>query len=177
MITFLLCLLLGFFTTTPLADNTKTYSLTTLRQEYLAASKEEAAARRFFQKMADYDDRHPVKLAYKGGSEAVMAKYNWNPYAKLKHVKNAAALFEEAVAMDKTNPEIRFLRFTVEHYVPRYLNLSEHLQEDKRVIIEGLRTHPKSGVSTEVMRSIKDFMLTKDHCTPEEKEVLRSIAI
>ena len=177
MITFLFCLLLGFFTIAPPADNTKAYTLATLRQEYLQASKDEVAARRFFKKMAEYDDKHPVKLAYKGGSEAVMAKYNWNPYTKLKHVKNAAVLFEEAVALDRTNPEIRFLRFTVEHYVPRYLNLSEHLQEDKQVIIEGLQKHPKSGVSTDMMRSIKDFMLTKDHCTEEEKEVLRNIVI
>lgn len=177
MITCLLCLLLGLTFYTSPADNNKTYSLATLRQEYLQASKDEEAANRFHKKMAAYRERHPVRLAYKGASEAVMAKYNWNPYAKLRHIKTAAAFFEEAVELDKNNPEIRFLRFTVEHYVPRYLNLSAHLQEDKAVIFEGLRAHPDSRVSTDMMRTIKNFMLMKDHCTEAERQALRNIAI
>ena len=177
MITFLLFLLLGFVTNVLPADNTKAYTLTTLRKDYLKASKDEAAARLFYKKMADYNERHPVVLAYKGASEAVMAKYNWNPYNKLKHVKTAGSIFKEAVALDNANPEIRFLRFTVEHYIPRYLNLSEHLKEDKGVIIEGLKKHPHSGMPTDMAKTIRDFMLTKDHCTEAEKEVLRNIVL
>ncbi|GAB3204475.1 hypothetical protein ABID22_002565 [Pontibacter aydingkolensis] len=177
MITLSLFILLGLFIDNLPAENTRNYTLKELRNEYLQASKDEEAARRFHKKMAAFNEKQPVKLAYKASSEAVMAKYGWNPYNKLKHVKTAAAIFEEAVAMDRSHPEIRFLRFTVEHYIPRYLNLSEHIKEDKKLIIEGLKKHPKSGLSTEMAQTIKDFMLSKDHCTEAEKQEIKSIMI
>lgn len=116
-------------------------------------------------------------LAYKAASEAVMAKYVWNPYSKLKHLKTGGEMFAEAVALDAKHPEIRFLRFTVEHYVPRYLNMSQHLQEDKQLIIRSLQAYPRSGISAELARAMRDFMLQKDHCTEEEKKVLQQLKI
>ncbi|WP_299820962.1 hypothetical protein [uncultured Pontibacter sp.] len=177
MITLFISLLLGVVVNVAPADRSKTYALAVLRQEYLQASKDEAAAKQFHKKMAAYTEKHPVRLAYKGGSEAVMAKYHWNPYSKLKYLRTAASYFEEAVALDKTNPEVRFLRFTVEHYIPRYLNLSGHLAEDKSIIIDNLKKYPNSSLSAEMARTIKDFMLTKDHCTEAEKQEIRSINI
>lgn len=177
MILLLLSLFFGFVNGATAPDKASRYSLPILRQEYLQASQDEKAAAYFYNKMADYNERHPVVIAYKGAAEAVMAKHSWSPYKKLKHIKSAADLFEEAVALDKTSTEIRFLRFIVEFYTPRYLNLSEHLQEDKRLIIEGLKRHPRSGLPSDLARTIKDFMLSKDHCTSAEKQVLRSIAV
>ncbi|WP_276496542.1 tetratricopeptide repeat protein [Pontibacter litorisediminis] len=170
-------ILLLFVIQVGLADNSARYNLSGLRAEYLEASKDKDAAERFNKKMAQYEEREPVVLAYKAASEAVMAKYVWNPYSKLKQIKTAAAIFEEAVALDPQHPEIRFLRFTVEHYVPRYLNLSPNLERDKKVMIRSLKAHPDSGVSTEFARTMRDFLLTKDHCTEAEKKVLRNIRI
>lgn len=170
-------ILLLFMAQVALADTKARYNLSELRNEYLEASKDKAAAEQFNKKMAGYKGNDPLVLAYKAASEAVMAKYVWNPYSKLKQVKTAAALFEEAVQLDEKHPEIRFLRFTVEHYVPRYLNLSPNLESDKRVMINSLKAHPKSGVSTEFARTMRDFLLSKDHCTEAEKEEIRSIRI
>lgn len=153
------------------------YKVSELRGEYVHASKDEQAANRFHKKMSAYKDKDPLILAYKAASEAVMAKYVWNPYSKLKQLKASAVIFEEAVALDSTNPEIRFLRFTVEHYVPRYLNLSANVEDDKRIVINSLKAHPKSGMSVELARTMRDFLLTKDHCTEEERIILQKIKI
>ncbi|RIJ42579.1 hypothetical protein [Pontibacter oryzae] len=160
-----------------LADGASGYKVSELRGEYLQASKDEQAADRFHKKMSAYKEKEPLVLAYKAASEAVMAKYVWNPYSKLKQLRASAAIFEEAVALDANNPEIRFLRFTVEHYVPRYLNLSAHVEEDKRIVINSLKAHPKSGMSVELARTMRDFLLTKDHCTEEERNTLQKIKI
>lgn len=170
-------LLLFFVVQLSLAGNASGYRVSVLRGEYLEASKNEAAAERFNKKMRAYKEKDPVILAYKAASEAVMAKYVWNPYSKLKQIKIAAAIFEVAVELDSDNPEIRFLRFTVEHYVPRYLNLSQNIEEDKKVMISSLKAHPKSGISTELARTIQDFLLIKDHSTEAERKVLKSIDI
>ncbi len=159
------------------AANTSSYKLTDLREYYLRASKSNEEGKEFYAHMQKYKENNPVVLAYKAASEATMAKYGWNPYQKMKHLKAATELFEEAVKGDKHNPEIRFLRFTVEHYVPRYLNMSPHLEEDKRYVINSLEAHPKSGFSAEWARTMRDFMLAKDHSTEEEKALLRSLRI
>ncbi|RDV15770.1 hypothetical protein DXT99_07115 [Pontibacter diazotrophicus] len=158
------------------ADDTR-YNVSKLRLQYLQASKEEAVAKQFHKKMSAYNDDDPLLLAYKAASEAVMAKYVWNPYSKLKQVKTANAIFEDAVALDNDNAEIRFLRFTLQHYVPRYLNLSGQVEEDKNLIIRSLQDYPNSGMSKPLARTIRDFMLTKDHCTEAEKKILRNISI
>jgi tetratricopeptide (TPR) repeat protein len=177
MIKLILFILVAFTSSSLPVDNTKLYTLPVLRQEFLTASKDEDAAKRFYEKMNAYSQEHPVKIAYKAVSGAVMAKYTWNAYSKLKYVNTALDTFERAVAMDVDNPEIRFLRFTLEFYIPRYLGLSSHLQEDKRIVIEGLKKYSESGMSVELARAIKDFMLTKDHCSESEKKELRNIRI
>ncbi|WP_114778681.1 hypothetical protein [Botryobacter ruber] len=153
------------------------YDVVDLRKQYLAASTDSEAGKRFYDLMSDYKDKDPVVLAYKAVSEATMAKYVWNPYSKLKHLKESAAIFDKAVQLDNDNPEIRFLRFTVEHYVPRYLNLSPHLEADKKIIISSLTAYKKSGLSASWARTMRDFMLTKDHCTEEEKALLQNLTI
>ncbi|MHC2991184.1 hypothetical protein OB13_06105 [Pontibacter sp. HJ8] len=159
------------------ADNPKKYKLPDLRAQFLDASKDSEAGKRFYELMRDYEDKDPVVLAYKAVSEAVMAKHVWNPYMKMKHLQQSAEIFEQAVQLEKSNPEIRFLRFTVEHYVPRYLNMSKNLEQDKTLIIAGLKAHPASGLSEDMARNMRDFMLSKDHCSPEEKQTLKSIVL
>lgn len=172
-----LLVLLFFVVASAWASDTTRYSLNELRLKYQKASIDEATAKDFNKQMSSYDGKDPLIKAYQAASEAVMAKYVWNPYSKLKHLKTASAMFQEAVKWDAKQSEIRFLRFTVEHYVPRYLNLSEHVEEDKRIIISSLQAYPKSGMSEGLARTMRDFMLTKDHCTEAEKEILRNISI
>ncbi|SIT86050.1 hypothetical protein SAMN05444128_1652 [Pontibacter indicus] len=166
-----------FISFSALADNTREYKLSKLRVQFLEASKDSKAGKEFHKLMSNYEDSNPVVLAYKAVSEAIMAKHVWNPYMKMKHLQKSSEIFEEAVQLDAANPEIRFLRFTVEHYVPRYLNLSKNLEDDKAKIIAGLERHPKSGLSNEMARDIRAFMLTKDHCTEQEKQRLKRISI
>lgn len=173
-------LLLIFFTVclhTVQAVNATNYKLSDLRVGYLAASKDEEAAKEFHAKMEKYTGSEPVVLGYKAASEAVMAKYAWNPYFKMKHLDTAMELFDQAVALDNDHPEIRFLRFVVEYHVPRYLNMSTHLQEDKAIVIESLMAHPKSGINTALARTMRDVLLEKERATEEEKKLLRSLKL
>jgi len=177
MIRFSLLILFAFYTLVGQAAAFTTYKLPELRAEYLAASKNEADAREFYAKMEKYTGNEAVVLGYKAASEAVMAKYVWNPYSKLKHLNAAEALFKKAVELNNINPEIRFLRFIVEYHIPDYLNKSRNMTEDKAIVIKGLVNHPKSGLNTALARTIRDVMLEKERCTPEEKQLLKSLKI
>ncbi len=177
MAKFILVLLFALTTGSLLAKDSDNFKLDELRQKYLKASKDHVKAKEFHKQMSAYTGQEGLIKGYQAASEAVMAKYVWNPYGKLKHLKTSAALFEEAVSLDKKQPEIRFLRFTVEHYVPRYLNLSAHVEEDKKIILASLEAHPHSGLSEGLARTMRDFMLSKDHCTEAEKQMLRKVKI
>jgi hypothetical protein len=166
-----------FIRVAALAGEVNAYKLSDLRVQFIEASQDSRAGRDFHKLMSNYEDSNPVVLAYKAVSEAIMAKHVWNPYFKMKYLQTSSEIFEEAVKLDAANPEIRFLRFTVEHYVPRYLNMSKNLQDDKAKIIAGLERHPNSGLSTDMARKMRDFMLTKDHCTEQEKKKLKRIPI
>lgn len=157
--------------------NVTNYKLPALRAEYLAASKDEDAARDFYAKMEKYTGKEAVVLGYKAASEAVMAKYVWNPYSKLKHLNTATNLFSEAVALNEQNPEIRFLRFVVETHVPAYLKKSNNLEEDKAIVIESLKDHKTAGLQPSLARIMRDFLVAKDRCTPEEREMLQNLRI
>ncbi|MCC9136302.1 hypothetical protein ACFSKU_01595 [Pontibacter silvestris] len=158
-------------------SDTSQYKIAELRGLYLKATQDEEAGKEFHKFMDKYNGNHPVILAYKAASEASMAKYVWNPYSKLKHLKTSASIFEKAVKLDKDEPEIRFLRFTVEHYVPRYLKLSEHLNEDKKIIINSLKNYPASGLSPGLAKIMRDIMLSEDLTSEDEKKILRNVRI
>lgn len=153
------------------------YRVSELRQFYHKATKDANTGEAFHKHMAQYDGREPVILGFKATSEAVMAKYAWSPYAKLKHLKNSSAIFEQAVKLDPDNAELRFLRYTVEYYVPRYLNLSNNVDEDRKIILNSLYKYPKSGLDAEPVKIMRDFLLTADHCNEQEKQQLRTLKI
>src|SRR5688572_28892964 len=131
---------------------TEVYKASELRRYYQKASKCAETGEAFHEFMARYDGKEPVILGFKAVSEAVMAKHSWSPYSKLQHLKSSAALFDQAVMLDSDNPELRFLRYTVEFYVPRYLNLSGHVVEDKTIVLNSLLKHPRSGLDNETYK-------------------------
>lgn len=146
------------------------YSHASLLNFYQTATKSEETAEKFMALMDKYQGKDPLKLGYKAVSHAIMAKHVWSPYAKLKYLRQSSVYFEEAVALDKLDPEVRFLRFSIENYIPRYLNMSSHLEEDKRVFMAAILKHPRSGISSETVKIMRDFLLRKDLLSEQEQQ-------
>ena len=155
------------------ADYGLEYNVQELRNLYQQASEDVEAGRLFYDLMRNYDGREPVVLAYKAAAEAIEAKYSSVVFSKLKHLKVSARLFEQAVRLNSSNPEIRFLRYTVEQNVPSYLNMSEHLQEDKSIIMASLKRVSDSGIAAAWVQTVCEVMLSLGYCTEEEKSELR----
>ncbi|WP_181306810.1 hypothetical protein [Rufibacter sp. XAAS-G3-1] len=153
------------------------YSHTSLLNYYQTATKSEETAARFMALMDKYQGKDPLKLGYKAVSHALMAKHVWSPYAKLKYLRQSSEIFEEAVALDKLDPEVRFLRFSIEHYIPRYLNMSSHLEDDKRVFMAAILKHPRSGISAETVKIMRDFLLRKDLLSAQEQQQVANLSL
>lgn len=154
-----------------------TYKASDLRKVYLRAANEKQAFEQLSQHLAKYKGNDVLVQGFQAGIEGVGAKYASGLYSKLKHVRNSAQAFEKVISKDPLNPELRFLRYTIEYHVPRYLLMSGHLQDDKKVILKNLLTYPRSGVDPEAFKIMRDYFLRDNHSSAAEKKQLRNLKV
>jgi hypothetical protein len=146
-----------------------------LRRHYEQAAADKAAGEKFYKLLADYKDRDGLVLAYKGAAEAIRAR-DASMFNKLAYVQDAARTFEQAVSLDPRNPEIRFLRFSVESNLPPFLGLSKHVDEDKEMLLNAALAHPNSGLDAEAFRTVRGFLVGRGHVSGAEAERLNRVA-
>ncbi|PSR52220.1 hypothetical protein AHMF7605_01130 [Adhaeribacter arboris] len=154
-----------------------TYKPAELRKVYFQAAKDKNAYEQLAQQLAQYKGNDVLIQGFQAGIEGVGAKYASGLYAKLKHVRSSARAFEEVIKKDPRNPEVRFLRYTIEYHVPRYLLMSGHLQDDKKVIFSSLLTYPRSGMDADAFKIMREYFLRGDHSTNDEKKQLRNLGV
>jgi hypothetical protein len=150
------------------------YHPANLRRHYELAAADKSAGEKFYKLLADYKDRDGLVLAYKGASEAIRAR-DASMFNKLTYVQDAAKTFEQAVSIDPQNPEIRFLRFSVESNLPAFLGLSKHVDEDKEMLLSAALSHPKSGLDAEAFRTVRDFLVERGHVSEGDAQKLSKV--
>lgn len=150
------------------------YHPATLRHHYELATADKAAGEKFYQLLANYQDHDALVLGYKAASEAIRAR-DASMFNKLTYVQDAAKTFEQAVNLDPQNPEIRFLRFTVESNLPAFLGLSKHVDEDKELLLNAALTHPRSGLDAEAFRAVRSFLVGRGHVSDEQAQRLSKV--
>jgi hypothetical protein len=151
------------------------YPPAVLRRHYEQAAADKAAGEKFYKLLADYKDRDALVLGYKGAAEAIRAR-DASMFNKLTYVQDAARTFEQAVSLDPQNPEIRFLRFSVESNLPAFLGLSKHVDEDKEMLLNAALNHPKSGLDPEAFRTVRHFLVNRGHVSEEQAQRLNKVA-
>ena len=150
------------------------YQPATLRRHYELAAADKAAGEKFYKLLADYQDRDALVLGYKAASEAIRAR-DASMFDKLTYVQDAAKTFEQAVGLAPQNPEIRFLRFSVESNLPAFLGLSKHVDEDKELLLNAVLSHPKSGLDAEAFRTVRSFLVARGHVSDEQAQRLSKV--
>ena len=105
-----------------------------VRQLYKEATADLEELDDLWEKVKDYQKEAGVRFAYKAAAKALQAKDSWIPHKKWSYIKEAMAMFREAIETEPENIEMRFLRFTVQHNTPEFLELSDELDEDLECI-------------------------------------------
>ena len=163
-----------FLTLPPNTVSTSPYHPANLRRHYELAAADKAAGEKFYKLLADYKDRDALVLGYKAAAEAIRAR-DASMFNKLTYVQDAAKTFEQAVGLDPQNPEIRFLRFSVESNLPAFLGLSKHVDEDKEMLLNAALSHPNSGLDAESFRTVRSFLVGRGHVSDGEAERLNKV--
>jgi hypothetical protein len=151
-------------------ENGPPFSSSQLRPWYRQAVKDSLAAQRFWNKLKGYRGDHGLNLAYKGVARSLVAKNSWNPMEKLRFLNEAAGFFKQAVRHAPENIEIRFLRFSIEHYTPSFVGLSNHLREDKDVFLTNLHRFAEFELTEEEVRLMANFLEESKRCSRKELE-------
>ncbi len=132
-------------------------SLDRVRLQFYKATLDYQYAFPLIEQLNGIEDPVAIMLAYKGATEAILAKPGWNPFKKLRHLKNSRSLLQQAITSDAGDVEIRFLRLSVEHHIPKYLGFSDHMEQDKTMIMDNLNRFRKKGLPQEITDYILRF--------------------
>lgn len=82
------------------------------------------------------ENEEAIIIGYIGMGHLLLAKNGFNPYNQLKEFYKGRELLEKAIKTDNKNVELRFLRLTVQVNAPFFLNYSDKITEDKKIILE-----------------------------------------
>jgi hypothetical protein len=148
--------------------NVQAKDLPQIRKDYYASVNSAKVADKFYEELKNKNSKDPIILAYLGSTMAVRAKHAINPYKKLSYLKSGSKTLNSAVASSPNNLEIRFLRFTLEHYIPGFLGYNEHLAEDRKKIIELCRSQRFGEMDKPLLTNLLSFMKETKRCSPQE---------
>lgn len=148
------------------------YSISEVRRLYHQAVENPDAAQELRNLVSSPSITDPLLLAYRGGAEALMAKHAWNPYSKLEYLSRSMHILQQAIDLSPQQAEIRFIRFSVQYYIPRFLGFSKNLDEDAHVIAKHA-AQLKNQFDRHTYLGVCDFMISSGSCTADEIQSLK----
>ncbi|MGV3504117.1 MAG: hypothetical protein ACO1O1_10440 [Adhaeribacter sp.] len=166
------------FRSEDLFQSENSYKVHDLRHFMESSAKDKEVCERFVKHLGNYKGKDPVVLGFEAAAQGVMAKHAWSPYYKLKYLHHSAQLFEKVMKQHPQVPEVHFLRYTVQFFIPRYLNLSDNLEEDKKVFLPSLLAYPKSELDAEAVQIMRRFLLRHpEHLTEQELKLITNLKV
>lgn len=144
-----------------------------LKADLVKAVENSKLADSLYRKLTKLPNKTALILAYSGTLEALKAKHSWNPYNKIKYVKVALKTMQKAINMDSENLEIRFMRFSIEHFTPSFLGFSKDLDVDRKEIIKHYENRNFGLADEALVKNVANFMINSKRCSPHEINVLK----
>ena len=126
-----------------------------IRHEFYQSTLDYKYASPLLVKLKEIKNPNALELAYTAATEAILAKPGWNIFKKMGHLRRSRDCFNDAVALDLTDVEIRFLRLSVEYHLPGYLGFSSHISQDKQMILNSMSNFENKSLKQDMI----DFIL------------------
>ncbi len=137
-------------------------SIDSIRTWYALSVEDEDKAESMTEFLTEIKNKSAIEFAYLASAQALLGHHAYNPYNKLYWVKTASPNFDKAVKLEPNNPEIRFLRFAVEHYVPSFLGYSEHVEKDLNYLFNYAINSSENLYKEESFKTIVNFLIETD---------------
>lgn len=142
----------------------KCQTLEEVRLSFHQAVLDPDKSRDFHDYITRFKSENATIKAYQAVSEAMLAQVLWNPFTKLSQVRKYDKQIAMVVGKDPDNIEIRFLRFAIEYNLPRFLGMSDHLEEDKLKILANMKDVSEYSIDDSFWHYILYFMKDTSLC-------------
>ena len=143
------------------------------RQSFFSISTEEEAVA-FESLCRDHAEDSPVNLAYAGWSKTRLAEFGMNPFSKWSNFSKGKDQIEEAVELDENNPEIRFIRLSIQLHAPDFLGYNSEIDADKGIILKALNSGWLKEDAT-FKRQVIEFMIEFGALNDSQKAALKAL--
>lgn len=143
-------------------------AVTEVRLLFERAFQDENTCSELLEKLDDTGS-NALLMGYKAATQALLGKHAMAPWSKYNHCRDSEKTFFTAVQMDPQNIEIRYLRFTVQANLPGFLNMSRNLEEDKKILLSGMR----NSTDRVLNKKIAQVLLQSGQCTSSETVFLK----
>ena len=112
----------------------------------------------FYMKLLE-NENDPASKAYYAAMFFMKAKYVKFPLSKYNYFKKGKAALDQLILENKSNIEIRYLRFVFQNELPAFLNYHSNIEEDFSEIIKDFKN---SDLNKEFKQKIlKNMLLVK----------------
>ncbi|HKG06320.1 MAG TPA: hypothetical protein VKB19_07680 [Pedobacter sp.] len=141
-----------------------------IRSLYNQSVTSRDAAMRLQQSLLRVDgDDDPLMVCYQGVAEMIQAKYVFSPISKIRSFKKGKALIEQAISRDVDGVEIRYLRFTIQTNLPRFLGYYNEVELDKKFLIAKTAALDDKQLKQQII----DYLSASVYCTDIEKKQIK----
>lgn len=114
-------------------------SISEVRTLYQKAATSKSNCEELLNRLASCNkNTHTLYYGYKGSATMMMAQYVSNPFTKLSYFKRGKKMLEAAIATDKNNIELRFLRLAVQQKAPAFLGYKHSIDADKTFLLNAV---------------------------------------
>ena len=105
---------------------------------FMVADKNKSAAEELLATSEKCKSQSNLNMAYYAVAKMLMANHVLNPYKKLSYFNEGKSLLEKCIQTEHENPEIIFLRYSVQVHAPSFLGYSSHMKDDKAFLKNNL---------------------------------------
>ena len=106
-----------------------------LRTQYLQCTQRKTALDSFIATLESNPNLTAAEESYLGITTAMLTRYTTGMWSKYRLVVKAKDRLNSAIVRDARDPELRFMRFMLEHNLPSFLCMSTHLSADLDIIM------------------------------------------
>jgi hypothetical protein len=141
-----------------------------LRDCFLGSMQSKGALDSFIGKLDNIVAKSPAQECYYGICFGLRTHYADGMWSKIKLVGKAKDLIDHSIERDPRDPELRFIRVTLEHYLPSFLGMSKDIQKDLTVIF----AQPVLVAdSPPLKKKALEFLLATHRCSFEQDRILQ----
>lgn len=137
-----------------------TYSneISNIRTLYLLAYTSESLCNEFGEELEDTEFRDSILVqGYQGCFYCIKCKFINNPIDKIRYFNKGKNLIESAIMQDPKSVELKFLRYSIQKNLPRFLLYNNSIEKDLNFVNQNIKNINDKEVQVYIRNSLKSI--------------------